>query len=368
MGLKLAWGQGSMNDIKNYEGIDLWLKEGNCLKKEKRKLIFLLACLIVFFMLTKVLQKKEEVPQETEIIVPDVEITVYNAREDVIQVMQLDKYLTGVVAAEMEAGFALEALKAQAIAARTYALGRALGKYGSNMERHLGAHVCTDSTHCQAWIPKELYSTWYPKADVEENWTRIEQAVNETSGLILTYEGEIINPLYHANSGGITEDIQEVWSSVNPVPYLQSVYSEGEAEYSSFEKKVTVSGEKVREVLMKAYPEIVFLGPVSEDVQVIQYTGSRRVKDIQIGSITIPGTKFRELFSLYSTQMEIAFKGDDELEITTYGYGHGVGMSQCGANALAEKGKDFRYILEYYYTGVDIELIPEDILLMSKEP
>ena len=333
--------------------------------KEKGKLLFLLACLLIFFILTRIFQKKEEglpEPQITTVTVPEVNITVYNTREDIIQEMELDAYLVGVVAAEMEAWFSMEALKAQAIAARTYALGRSVGKYGSQMERHFGAHVCTNSAHCQAWIPKELYSTWYPSAEVEENWGRIEQAVYETSGLILTYEGEIINPLYHANSGGITEDIEEVWSSVKPVPYLQSVYSEGENDYSSFEKKVILSGEKVREVLMKEYPDIVFLGPVSEDVQVIQNTGSERVKEIRIGSITIPGTKFRELFSLASTQMEIQFIKDDEMEIITYGFGHGVGMSQCGADTLAQKGKDFRYILEYYYTGVDIVQIPEEIL------
>lgn len=339
------------------------------IRKDKGKLFILLACLIIFLMLPKIFRRTEEPPKQPEtpiVVVPQVEIAVYNTREKEIQMMRLDDYIVGVVAAEMEAWFSMEALKAQAIAARTYALGRAIGKYGSQLERHNGAHVCTEPGHCQAWIPKERYSDWYPKADVETNWARIEQAVSETAGLVLTYEGEIINPLYHANSGGMTEDIQEVWSAVKPVPYLQSVYSEGEADYSSFEKKVSLSGEKVREILMRAYPEIVFLGPVSEDVQIIQYTDSQRVKEIRIGSITIPGTRFRELFGLSSTQMEIQFIKDDEMEITTYGYGHGVGMSQCGANALAEKGKDCNYILEYYYTGVEVVPIPEDILKKLK--
>ncbi|MBP7175633.1 MAG: stage II sporulation protein D [Thermoclostridium sp.] len=338
--------------------------------RENRKLILLVACLLVFFLLTRFFQKKEEKPPEPEVTVtvipPEPEIMVYNTRDDMLQGMMLNDYLVGVVAAEMEAWFSMEALKAQAIAARTYALGRAVGKYGSYMERHFGAHVCTDSTHCQAWIPREMYSTWYPKADEEENWARIEQAVHETSGLILTYEGEIINPMYHANSGGITEDVEEVWNSVKPVPYLQSVYSEGENNYSSFEKNVILSGEKVREVLMKEYSDIVFLGPISEDVQVVRFTGSDRVKEIRIGSITIPGTKFRELFSLSSTQMKIQFIKDDEMGIMTYGFGHGVGMSQCGANALAEKGKDCTYILQYYYTGVEIVPITEEILSSLK--
>ncbi|WP_252891655.1 SpoIID/LytB domain-containing protein [Thermoclostridium stercorarium] len=211
-------------------------------------------------------------------------------------------------------------------------------------------------------MTKDMYQSWYPNSNVDENWAKVERAVYETSGLILTYEGEIINPLYHANSGGMTEDIQEVWSSVGAVPYLRSVYSEGESDYSSYEKKVVLTGEEIREKLMKAYPDIVFLGPVSEDVEVVQYTNSQRAKEIRVGSITIPGTKFRELFSLASTIMEINFIEEDVMEVTTYGFGHGVGMSQCGANELAQKGKDYEYILKYYYTGVEVEPISEEIV------
>ncbi len=336
---------------------------------QKQKALLLIICVLLFFILARTLRKKEEEPpQKPDIQAPAVKIKirVYNTGEKAVNVMDLEDYVIGVVAAEMPASYSLEALKAQAVAARTYALGRAIGKFGSTVDRHFGAHVCTDSTHCQAWIPKELYQTWYPKADVEKNWEKIEQAVYGTSGLILTYEDEIINPLYHANSGGITEDVQEVWSTVGAVPYLRSVYSEGESDYSSFEKKVELTGEKVREVLMQAIPDIVFLGPLSEDINIVQYSGGQRVKEIRIGSVTIPGTKFRELFSLNSTQLEINFPEEDKMEITTYGFGHGVGMSQCGANELAQKGKDYEYILQYYYTGVEIEPVPDEILLKMK--
>lgn len=336
------------------------------MKKNRKALILLLiVCLLIFLSISRNMRRdepKEEEPEEPKRnVVYKTDIIVYNTRDKVVEEMDLDEYIVGVVAAEMPASFSLEALKAQAIAARTYALGRALGKYGSGTEKHFGAHVCTDSTHCQAWIPKELYQTWYPNSNVEENWAKIEEAVYGTSGLILTYDGEIINPLYHANSGGMTEDIQEVWSSVSEVPYLKSVYSEGETDYSSFEKTVVLTGEEIREKLMKAYPDIVFLGPVSEDVEVVEYTNSQRVKEIRIGSIVIPGTKFRELFSLASTIIEINFTDEDTMEITTYGFGHGVGMSQCGANELAQKGRNYEYILEYYYTGVEIEPISKEI-------
>lgn len=330
----------------------------------KALVLLLIVCLLIFLSVSRNLRKKEVESEpdkeKQEHRVFRTEIIVYNTRNKVIEKMDLDEYIVGVVAAEMPASFEMEALKAQAVAARTYALGRALGKYGSGAERHYGAHVCTDSTHCQAWITKEMYRSWYPNSSVEESWAKIEEAVYSTSGLILTYEGEIINPLYHANSGGITEDIQEVWSSVSEVPYLKSVYSEGESDYSSYEKKVVLTGEEVREKLMKAYPEIVFLGPVSEDVEVVQHTNSQRVKEIRIGSITIPGTKFREMFSLASTIMEINFIEEDVMEVTTYGFGHGVGMSQCGANELAQKGRDYEYILKYYYTGVEVETISEE--------
>ena len=334
------------------------------MKNNRKALVMLLiVCPLIFLSISRTLREneKEEEPDKQQQTVHKTDIIVYNTRNKVIEQMDLDEYIVGVVAAEMPASFSIEALKAQAIAARTYALGRALGKYGSGTERHHGAHVCTDSTHCQAWIPKEMYQAWYPNSNVEENWSKIEEAVYGTSGLILTYDGEIINPLYHANSGGITEEIQEVWSSVSEVPYLRSVYSEGESDYSSFEKTVVLTGEEIREKLMKAYPDIVFLGPVSEDVEVVQYTNSQRAKEIRIGSIVISGTKFRELFSLASTIMEINFIEDDTIEVTTYGFGHGVGMSQCGANELAQKGRNYEYILQYYYTGVEVEPIPEEI-------
>lgn len=330
--------------------------------KDKQKALLLIVCLLIFFPLARSFRKKENNHQTPAIDTSSLEIIVYNTRDNVIKRMNIEEYIVGVVAAEMPASFSPEALKAQAVAARTYALGRAVEKYGSSQGNHFGAHVCTNPAHCQAWIPKELYQTWYPKSDVDKNWAKVEQAVYETSGLILTYDGEIINPLYHANSGGITEDVQEVWSSVSNVPYLQSVFSEGESDYSSFEKKVAFKGDEIREKLMKVYPDIVFMGAISEDMEVVQYTYSQRVKEIRVGSITVPGTKFREIFSLASTQMEIKFLEDDVIEITTYGFGHGVGMSQCGANELAQKGKDFDYILKYYYTGVEIEPISDEII------
>ena len=182
-----------------------------------------------------------------------------------------------------------------------------------------------------------MYQSWYPNSNVEENWAKIEEAVYSTSGLILTYNDEIVNPLYHANSGGITEDIQEVWSSVSDVPYLKSVYSEGEADYSSFKKSVKLAGEKIREILMESYPEIVFLGPVSEDFEVVQYTDSLRAKEIRIGSIVYLGQSSGVIFTVFYNNGN-KFPNEDEMEITTYGFGHGVGMSQCGANELAQKG------------------------------
>lgn len=331
------------------------------MNKVRHKMILLVVCLLIFVVLTKALPKKKEEPEELTRPGADLEIIVYNTRDQVIRYMDLEEYIVGVVAAEMQASFSIEALKAQAVAARTYALGRAIGKYGTAWENHFGAHVCTNSAHCQAWIPKELYSTWYPKADPEESWKKVEQAVYETAGLILTYEGEIINPLYHANSGGITEDVQEVWSSVSKIPYLSSVYSEGEDNYSSYEKRVVFSGDEFRKILSKTYPDIIFSGTLAEDIEVIRYTSSNRAKEIVIGNTVVPGTKFREIFSLASTQIEIDFPDEDTIEITTYGFGHGVGMSQCGANELAEKGKNYEYILQYYYTGVEIEPIPEEI-------
>lgn len=280
-----------------------------------------------------------------------VRIVVYNPEASLVDDVDLEDYLVGVVAAEMPTSFHEEALKAQAVAARTFAVSRMKGLYGTSTN-HFGAHVCTDSGHCQAWVSKEVYLARHGS---EEGWLKIQKAVADTRGQIMTYDGVVINPLYHANSGGATEDIQEVWSMVGEVPYLKSVYSPEDANYAQYEKESLFAWEDMVKKIKAQYPEARLGEDPKKEIEILSYSTSGRVTAIRLGSITLSGVDFRELMSLRSTYIEISFPDKNTVKIVTKGYGHGVGMSQCGADALGRQGMDYIEILEHYYTGVKVE-------------
>lgn len=278
-------------------------------------------------------------------------IIVYNVAYSIIDEFDLEDYIVGVVAAEMPASYHSEALKAQAVAARTFALSRAKGLYGAQTE-HFGAHVCTESGHCQSYISKEKY---LEKRGSEGAWEKIQDAVYETEGIVMTYAGQLINPLYHSNSGGITEDIEQVWSKLGEVPYLKSVSGYDESLYDGFESTTVLSWNQIITQIKSKYPE-ADLGEIPDKaLEVKSYTSSGRIDKIRLGDITISGTEFRELFSLPSTNLEFKFLDNNEVKIISKGYGHGVGMSQCGADALAKTGLKYEDILGYFYSGIKLQ-------------
>ena len=284
-----------------------------------------------------------------------IEIAVYNPSKSMVELFELEEYVVDVVAAEMPASFHEEALKAQAVAARTFALSRMKGLYGSS-EEHYGAHVCTDPGHCQAWISKERYLQLYHD---EYAYEKIKRACKDTENIVMTYDGILINPLYHANSGGVTEDIEAVWAVSGKVPYLKSVYSVDESQYSQYETKVSFKWDEIKEKLAQKYSEDEVELYFEKDIEIMSYSASGRVEEIRIGDIVMTGPEFRELLDLRSTNLEIYFPDDDTVEIITRGFGHGVGMSQCGADVLGKGGYKFNEILEYYYTGIMVEEIKQ---------
>ncbi len=292
-------------------------------------------------------------PPKEEVIKEQVKITVYNASQDKIQEMDLEEYIMGVVAAEMPADFSQEALKAQAVAARTFAYGRMTGVYSSKSGVHDGVDICTESTHCQAWTGKEAALKKWGVLFASRNWGKIERAVNETKGLIVVYQGSIANTLFHASSAGKTESVEEVWSG-SPVPYLQSVDSSGEEASKGYVVSKLFTTEQITEELRKKYSGEEFDEEIAESVEILDYTTGGRVKTLKIGNITMKGTEFRTLLGLRSASFVIEQAGDGKMKITTTGHGHGVGMSQWGADSLAKRGGTFREILEHYYTGVDV--------------
>lgn len=252
--------------------------------------------------------------------------------------MDMDTYLTGVVLAEMPAWFETEALKAQAVAARTYAWKAHLsgGKHGDGS-------VCTDYTCCQAYLSPEDY---LKRGGTEEDMEKIRQAVLATSGMVLTYEGKPIEAVFFSCSGGRTEDALAVWGT--DYPYLRSVDSPGEEEAPVYTDTKTFSAEEFQEALgtaLSGEPE-TWLGQVS-------YTSGGGVDTMELGGKTYKGTELRAALGLRSTAFTLSIQGDT-ITIETHGWGHRVGMSQYGADAMAAAGSSFREILEHYYTGAQV--------------
>jgi len=286
-----------------------------------------------------------------------IKILLYLYKQDKIQEMDLEEYVKGVVAAEMPADFGIEALKAQAVAARTYALGRMQKIYVPKEDTHKGADICTDFSHCQAWISKEEAMKGWGIARGPFNWRKIEKAVSETENIIITYEDKIINPVYHSNSGGRTENANEVWEG-KEVPYLKSVISRGEESSPSYKTTIHISSEDFCNTLKSKYPDIELDSEnLLDSINVLGYTTGGRVDKIKLGNVEIKGTEFRQLFSLKSANFKIEQGNEGNIKITNLGNGHGVGMSQWGENYLSKNGGNFEEIIKYYYTGVELKKI-----------
>ncbi|MDQ2087772.1 stage II sporulation protein D [Herbivorax sp. ANBcel31] len=295
-----------------------------------------------------------EILEKNEVLYLD----VYVASEGETKKMPLEEYLIGVVAAEMPAKFETEALKAQAVAARTYAYGRMKKIYASNnSDAHRGADVCTDSGHCQAWISRADAIKKWGEDSGKENWDKIKRAVNETENIIIWYENKVVNPLYHANSGGITENSENVWDGVE-VPYLRSVKSKGEDASSEYEVVTTFKEEDFISAFKSELPDLkIEEENLLDQVEVLERTDSERVDRIKVGDVNLKGTDFRRILDLRSTNFIIEEEESGEIKITTIGYGHGVGMSQWGANHLAKEGKGFEEIIKHYYKEVELDNI-----------
>jgi stage II sporulation protein D len=282
----------------------------------------------------------------------DIPIKVYMHQADTIVEMQLEDYVKGVVAAEMPAEFELEALKAQAVAARTFAVKNMIMFGGSGLEGKPGADVSTDHRKSQAWLSEaDLKARWGP-FNFERYWNKINQAVEETRGLIVTFNGEPIHAVFHSTSGERTASAKEVWNF--DYPYLQSVACPWDKQSPRYQDTREIALTEVEARLGTEAGVIAAAKTGTGSVaQVIEHTDSGRVGKIRVGAKTFTGTELREKLDLRSANFTLDFK-NDKLLIKTIGYGHGVGLCQYGANGAAKDGKDFRQIVTYYYTGTAI--------------
>ncbi len=266
-----------------------------------------------------------------------------------VEEVAIDEYLCNVVSAEMPAYYEKEALKAQAIVARTYTIYKARNK------KHENADICDDSTCCQAWVSKEDRFARWEESKREANWSKIVQCVNETQGKIITYQNEPINAFFHANSGGVTELPVNVWGG-SEEPYLQIVETAGEEGYSQYASEVELSNDEIIEKLKSKYEDIQIDFSNPEEIKILEYTDSNRVKTIKFGNHNISGIEARSIFGLKSTNFEIT-KEADKIKFSVKGYGHGVGMSQTGADSMAKQGSSSEDIIHHFFKDVEIKEI-----------
>ena len=250
--------------------------------------------------------------------------------------MDLEAYLVGVVLAEMPASFELEALKAQAVVARTYALKRV-----TEGQRHIEGAVCTDSGCCQAYVPPDRYDG--TAAEV----AKITDAVMETAGQVLTYLGELAEATYFSCSGGRTEDAVAVWGS--DIPYLRSVESPGEEQALPYTKTVRFTPEAFSAALGRT-----LAGQPKDWLGVVTYTQGGGVATMVVAGVSYTGVSLRKQLGLNSTAFTMTVE-NGEIVITTTGKGHRVGMSQYGADAMAAAGSSYAEILQHYYPGTKID-------------
>jgi len=265
-----------------------------------------------------------------------------------IREMTLGEYLVGVVRAEMPASFEAEALKAQATAARTYTLYKIQtgGNHGDT------ADICTDSTCCQAYISEDkARSNWGENADVYE--AKIEDAVRDTDGMTILYGGVPILAVFHSSSAGQTRASGSVW--LNDLPYLQSVSSpEEETAIPNYYSRVEFTAAEFQEKFSAGHPEADFSGAMEGWIKNAVTDSAGSVDTLSVGGVTVKGTELRSLLGLRSACFEWEVQ-DKKMVFFVTGYGHGVGMSQYGANQMAKNGADYREILTHYYTGVTVE-------------
>lgn len=274
--------------------------------------------------------------QERTLPAFDEAVTLRVLTQDGVKELTLREYLIGVLLAEMPADFPAEALKAQAIASRTFALRQAEAK------KHEGADICTDPACCQGYLTDAS----------ADDLARLTEAVEATDGLVMTYANGLIDATFFSCSGGRTEDAAAVWGG--DIPYLHSVDSPGEEDAPRYTETVTLSAEAFSETLRRAYPEANLSGSPNGWFGACSYTDGGGIETIFIGGTAVSGTKLRSLYSLRSTNITFAVTEAGEIEITTCGFGHRVGLSQYGAKAMAEAGASFDEILTHYYDGAAV--------------
>jgi stage II sporulation protein D len=319
--------------------------------------VILIVILVFFIVLTLLTRDKQEeiiradVVEKNDIdtVVPlNLTLSMYNHETNKAEIINIDDYVVGVLSAEMPASYDPEALKAQSIAIRTLAFLAMKQKRGC-----YGCDVCSDSTHCQAYADVDKRKTMWG-SDFDKWQSKIDAAAYDTRGMIMTYNNKPIEVFYHASSNGMTEDSQVVFTMARP--YLVSVESP-DVGLNSYTKRFTY--ESFAGLLNKSISGLKLSKKnVENNIKITSHTNSGRVDTLVINGKSVSGVAFRRALGIQSTTFELEFY-DNTVQITTMGFGHGVGMSQKGANTMAKNGSSYKEILEHYYKGIKLNNINE---------
>lgn len=293
-------------------------------------------------------QQEEKVKREY-----DYDVTVYLTKSKKLVTVKLEEYVKCVTASEMPAAFELEALKAQAVAARTYALAKQQAFARSGNKAHPQAALC-DDVHCQVYRDKETIESLKSSDWMQSYWWKIEEASAQTAGEVMTYQGRLVEqPLFYSSSGGQTENSEDVFTAA--VPYLRSVSSpyEEESPHQSETKEMTLK-EVEKAVKRAGYGSTG--GLKKGNIEILSRNTGGSVAKIKLGKLTLRGRDVRTACDLRSADFDIEVSGS-RIIFTTKGYGHGVGMSQYGATGMAKNQYTYEQILRHYYSGVQVQLL-----------
>lgn len=296
-----------------------------------KKIIFItLLIIIIPFTIVMLFTNNDNISLES-----DINVKVKRENGD-IEIIPMEEYIIGVVAGEMSVNFEIEALKAQAVAARSYVMKKM---------QNSSEYDVVDNVMNQVYLDRDdLKNKW--QDNYEKNFKKIKQAVMETKGEYLVYNNEVIEALFFSTSTGKTENCEEIF--VENLPYLKSVDS-------SWDEEISPVFNTTNEYFLTDFYNMLNI-PYSNslNIEIVKTTSTGRIKQIKINGVQFTGNDIYTKLNLKSTFFEIK-KQNNKVIINTKGYGHGVGMSQYGALAMAKKGYNYKEILKYYYKGVEIK-------------
>lgn len=325
--------------------------------------IFCSVCLLLFIIpaaalgLTRIIGRANEASTVSAEIKPEnlseqtpKSISLYLTEEDKVITLDFEEYIIALTAVELPPGFEIEAIKAQAVAMRSFMLNK-IDKYKDSEASHHGADLCDKEDHCKAYTPFSATKNKWDKRFAEDYETKFKKAVSDTAGEYLTYDGVAAKTCFFAVSSGKTEDISDVWGT--SLPYLVSVDSSADVRADGYHSRVFYPNDAFATALKGACTDIEIPDSFDNVLGKVSYTHGGGVNKMELCGKEFDGTELKNIFRLRSTCFSITFE-DGKVIFDVKGYGHGVGMSQSGADFMAESGKNYREILSHYYPGTEL--------------